>query len=197
MSALIGDVLPAGALVCTVLDADGRSTTLDQHVITGRPTLLVFVRQFVCAGCSERTAELLTHHEALRAAGVATVIVGCGTPAHARAFDERLALSTRELTLLTDPTRAVHRAMGLQRSAWGALGPRATLNLLRAMSRGHENHWGHGDFYQLGGTFLLDAERRVVARHVEAHLGASLPLGGVVARALVMFARRNPEIPLP
>jgi hypothetical protein len=152
------------------------------------PTLIVFVRQFACAGCSERMAELLMNVESLRTSAVNVVVVGCGTVEHARELGGRLALDTRPITLVTDPTLAIHRAAGLVRSHWGVLGAKAMWNLVRAMAHGHENAWGHGDFFQLGGTLLLDKERRVVTHHEERHLGESLPLGDIVDQALALLA---------
>lgn len=187
----LGKRVPDDVLACEVLSSAGTKASLGSVVGSGAPVLLVFVRQFVCAGCSERAAELLANEPALVSAGVRVVVVGCGEIAHAKEFEDRLGLAARRLALVTDPTLTVHRAAGLVRSVWGAVGLVATKNLLRAMGKGHANRWGHGDFFQMGGTFLLDDAGTVVAAHTEHHLGATLPLGDVVEKALVLFARRN------
>ncbi|MFO0564882.1 MAG: AhpC/TSA family protein [Polyangiaceae bacterium] len=197
MGVEVGKPLSEALLGSRVTTVQGEVHALSELVPQGAPALLLFVRQFACAGCGQRVAELLLNERVLRMAGVSIVVVGCGSLEHAQEFSRALALDTHELCLATDPTLVSHQAAGLVRSYWGVLGPIGTFHLLRAMGRGHRNGWGHGDFYQLGGSFLLDDRGVVLARHVERHLGSTLPLGDLVERALALFGRRNPELSLP
>lgn len=199
MGIRIGAPLPPALVSSEVTVTDGTTATIGALLArgAGEAALLVFVRQFGCAGCSLRMAELLLHLQVLKLASVKVVVVGCGSAAQAGDFSRRLALETHALVVATDPTQAAQRAAGLLRSHWGALGAIATWNLLRAMGRGHSNAWGQGDFFQLGGTFLVDADGAVVAHHEERHLGATLPFGTVVDRALVLAGKRRPDVTLP
>ena len=194
-----GAPLPAALVSSEVSVTDGTTATIGELLARGQgeAALLVFVRQFACAGCSLRMAELLLHLHVLLLTSVKVVIVGCGSAAQARDFSGRFALETRTLVVATDPTQTAQRAAGLLRSRWGALGATATWNLLRAIGRGHANAWGHGDFFQLGGTFLVDADGTVVVHHEERHLGATLPFATVVERALILAGKRRPDVNLP
>jgi peroxiredoxin len=187
----VGQPLPEAVSALPLASATDPSPRTLRELFRGRPLLVVFVRQFACAGCSERMTELLTQLEILESSGVDCVVVGSGTVEQARDLRSRLSLETRSIHLLTDSTLAIHRALGLRRSPWGVLGAKGTWNLVRAIARGHKNAWGHGDFYQLGGTLLLDASGTVVLLHREAHLGETLPIADVVDRALALAIERG------
>ncbi|MBS2018054.1 MAG: redoxin family protein [Deltaproteobacteria bacterium] len=185
-----GAKLPDALLACEVARAEGGTVTLGE-LVRGQVTLLLFVRQFGCAGCSQRLTELVRYLKALRAAGVNVVVVGCGSADDARGFRDRFALDARPVTVVTDPSLAAQRAAGLHRSHWGVLGAKGTYNLLRAMANGHRNAWGKGDFYQLGGTILVGRDGVVALHHEERHLGESLVMGDVSEKALAMFATQS------
>src|ERR1044071_3408522 len=51
--------------------------------------LLVFIRHFACAGCSEHVTELSPRLAELDALGVKTVIIGCGSVDQLTGFMER------------------------------------------------------------------------------------------------------------
>jgi hypothetical protein len=185
---LTGQSLPQAFLATPVLGPNGLSRTLSTCVASG-VTLMVFVRQFACAGCKARTAELLLHLDVLKTAAVRVVIVGCGSAEHARQYMLDHKLDSRPIDLVTDPTGAAHAAAGMGRNRWGTLGIGASVNFVKFALAGYSNAWGHGDFYQLGGTLLVASDGRVIVVHREPHLGATLPMGEVVEQALVLAAR--------
>jgi peroxiredoxin len=188
----VGKPLAKELLAIEVKDLAGETCALQELVgedqASTKPVLIVFVRQFACAGCSERMAELLIHADILQGSGVDVIVVGSGTVAHAKEMASRFALDSRpNIHVVTDPSLNIHRAFGLHRSYWGVLGAKGTWNLVRAMANGHKNAWGHGDFFQLGGTILLDADKRVALHHEERHLGETHPFGEVVEKTLAMM----------
>ncbi len=189
MSLMVGMKLPDPVSELEVLRPDGSAQRLG-HLFGARPTLCVFLRQFGCAACAEHTSEILEHLAPMEETGLGMVLVGCGTPEHARGYAERHRLAGRGVELVTDPSLALHRRIGLVRSAWGTMGPRATVNLLGAMARGHENSWGQGDFHQHGGTLLTDADRVVWVFHTSQHLGDRYPVASAVDRALALFTKK-------
>jgi hypothetical protein len=189
----VGQPLPKDLLASEVKTLEGETCTLQDlvspAVAAKSPVLIVFVRQFACAGCSERMSELLIHADILKGSGVEVIVIGCGSVAHARELSSRFALSSRSnVSVVTDASLKTHRAFGLQRSYWGVLGARGTWNLMKAMSNGHKNAWGHGDFFQLGATLLLAPPTRVILHHVEHHLGDTHPFTEVVDQTLALLA---------
>lgn len=200
MKIAVGATLPSHLLDAKVSGSDGSVHAFRDVLEPGTtPTLVVFVRQFGCAGCGLRTTELLGQIETLRDARTRVILVGCGTAADAAQFRETFDLGSRPIALVTDPTLRVHVAAGLLHSYWGVLGPSGTAALVKAMLAGQRNAWGHGDFYQLGGTILLDAKGEVHTHHVERFLGDTLPFTELVDAALAMrlVAARDRGVLLP
>jgi hypothetical protein len=151
--------------------------------------LVLFVRQFACAGCSEQVQALLLHLPALRVVAARVVVIGCGDSTQASAFDARVGVTDRGVRLFTDPTLAVQRAMGLPRTFLGVNGPRAVLGLVRAMLRGHPNAWSGGDYYQQGGVLLVDAQLSVLFFHAQRWLGDLVDIGDLTDAVLAERAR--------
>ncbi len=187
---VVSEPLPIELANATLVDAAGEPSTLAQ-VAGGKTTLVLFVRQFACAGCSEQVAALLPQLPALRVLDVGVVIVGCGTVDHARGFDERLGVTSRGVRVFTDPTLVAQRAAGLSRSRLGVFGPRGTLGLLRAMMNGHKNAWSGGDFYQQGGALLLSPSLRVLFYRPQRWLGDLVEIGDITDVVLAGRAREN------
>jgi hypothetical protein len=73
--------------------------------------------------------------------------------------------------VVADPSRAAHRAFGLERASWSAiLGIRSILAYLRLILRGWMPRRANEgeDVLQLGGDFVLDAHGRVIYSHRSA-----------------------------
>ena len=151
--------------------------------------LLVFVRHFACAGCSEHVTELSPRLPELDALGVKTVIIGCGSVVELDGFMERHQLFDKRVDVTTDPTRESYRAAGMVRSMWGTLGPVAIVKMIGAMSRGHDNGRTEGDLYQMGGTILVTQSGEVAFYHHAETLGEHAPLVDVVDVVLAMRAK--------
>lgn len=86
-----------------------------------------------------------------------------------------LAMYQRESPLpfpvVADPTRAAYQAFGLERASWGELLRGGVLwGYLRLMLRGWmpKRRQEGQDVLQLGGDFVLDAQRRLVYAHRSA-----------------------------
>ena len=68
-------------------------------------------------------------------------------------------------TVLLDPDRSVYRAYGLERSVRRTWTLRTIRHYVAAIVRGERLHRPHGDPYQLGGDFLVDASGIVRLAH--------------------------------
>jgi len=185
--------LPTAAREAKLVSLDGSPSTLGE-ICEGETTLVLFVRQFACAGCSEQVDALLPQLPALRVLSVNVVIVGCGKREHAQWFDERLGVTARGVRVFTDATLAVQREVGLTRTWLGVYGPRAIIGLLRAMLNGHENGWSGGDFYQQGGALLIDPSLRVLFFKPQRWLGDLVDIGDLTDLVLASRAREKAKV---
>ncbi len=105
----------------------------------------------------------------IHAAGAELVIVGNGTPDHARGFIEDYAIET---PVLTDPSRAVYAALDTRR---GTMSPRVLLHALRAIRKGFFQHRVLGDGAQTGGVFIVLPGGEIAYRYVSAVPGDHPP----------------------
>lgn len=180
--ALDGPV-PAELAAAEVTLADGARLRLGERWAR-RDVVLVFVRHFACAGCSQHVAALRPRLDELDALGAEVVLVGSGSPAQLAAFVARERLDHPAVTCATDPSLDAYRAAGLVRSAWGTLGPIALGQLVGALTRGHGNGWPKGDLFQQGGTLVVARGGVVRAYHRARNLGEHLAPVDVVAVVL-------------
>lgn len=105
------------------------------------------------------------HHEAFARLGCQVLAICHATPALAAQFLEDDPLP---FPLLCDPDRTAYTAFGLARASWLRLmRPDVVLGYLRFMRQGWkpQRPSGREDLLQLGGDFLLDAQRRLVFAH--------------------------------
>lgn len=110
----------------------------------------------------------------MRRKGANVAIVGNGLPAMAKGFVDRLKLAG-EARVLTDPGRASYRLAGFRRGVWATLGPRALLNLFRALRQGLGTGKIEGDAWQQGGALVLDRGGEVLFRYASARQGDHAP----------------------
>jgi len=115
-------------------------------------------------------AELRPHLSEMRRKGASVAIVGNGLPAMAKGFVERLKLAG-EARVLTDPKRLSYRLAGFRRGVWATLGPRALVNLLRALRKGLGTGKIEGDAWQQGGALVVACGGEVLFRHASARQG--------------------------
>jgi peroxiredoxin len=172
-----------------VEDAAGTRTRLGTFWETG-DALLVFVRHFGCAGCSEHVTELAQRLPELAALGIRTVVVGCGSRDAIAGFLERHRLDGKDVTIVTDPTLEAQRRAELVRSRWSTFGPRALASFFGLMLRGYSHRAPDGDLYQQGGTLLVKAKSGDVVFADRARaLGEHAPLVDVLDAALALRAK--------
>lgn len=185
-----GEVIPEGVKSASVWGRGGVERRLGESFPgEGEPMLLVFLRHFGCVGCSVNVAELGPRFLELGELGFRSVLVGHGSVSDMEAFILERRLDTMRAEVFTDPTREVYHRAGLARSVWGTFGPRGVWDYLSAVTRGHENLWGVGDWFQMGGTVLVNGEGVVEIFHRSESLGGHLRSVEVVERALRMAMR--------
>ncbi|HEY8078165.1 MAG TPA: peroxiredoxin-like family protein, partial [Labilithrix sp.] len=136
--------------------------------------------------------ELAPRIAELDALGVCTAIIGSGTREQLEGFVDRLALHDRRVRVFTDPSLAVFRRAGLERSIWGTFGPVALVQLVRAVAHGHRNSLPpQGDYAQQGGTLLVRKGGEIVVYDRQASLGERMAIVDVVDAALRMRAAES------
>lgn len=148
--------IEAGAGRLEVLRPDGSPVRLGT-VWAERPVVLALIRHFGCIFCKEQVSALRGIVDDIHAAGAELVIVGSGSPQMAGFFAEDYGITT---PVLTDPQRAVFRALRMRRPPrFAFLDPRAALPGLRALLHGHRQQFAPmdalGDQTQLGGVFMV------------------------------------------
>ncbi len=186
-----GEPIDPATARLSLLDADGHTHALSSHYEQG-DALFVLVRHFGCVACHEQVDLLRARLAELAALSVNAVIVGCAAPEELAPWREREGLDRCAVTVRTDPTLAVHRALGLRRSLWATWGPGAALGFLRAIEKGALPGKFRGDVSQQAGA--LYAGRDGVARAVvrSEHLGDHVSIGAMIDVALAARVRESP-----
>jgi peroxiredoxin len=179
----VGEPVPREVAEARVLDARGEPVPLGSFWKSG-PCLVVLLRHFGCVGCAEQVTELAPRLPDLARAGVRTVLTGSGSPDQLAAFVERHALSGAPVEVTTDPSLAVYAALGLHRSAWATIGPRALVELARALAAGHPHRPVEGDRTQQGGVLLVDGRGTARFFHRDRSLGDHAATGDLIEAAL-------------
>ena len=183
----MGKQVPKELAEASVLDADGQTRPLGE-LWADRDVVVIFVRHFGCAGCSEHVAELRPRLEELAALGAGAVLVGNGSPEQLAAFREREKLEGHALETFTDPTLAAYKAAGMERSMAGTIGPRALGNLAALAVRGYVNGRTRGDLSQQGGTLYVRRGGELAFHHASARVGDHARVAQVVQIALAARA---------
>jgi len=138
-----------------VLRHDGTHVPL-YSLASESPVALVFLRHLGCLFCREQVAVL---RDALPDANVAFISMA----------DPRLAARFRTWMrsphpFLCDPERQIYHAFGLQRGTLRQhFAPHVVGRGLAAMRAGYRSGRPTEDMWQLGGTFVMDAEGCVTA----------------------------------
>ncbi len=97
-------------------------------------------------------AELRPHVAELKQIGVDVHVVGSGTPAQARAFQEHI--HAEDVPVVVDQPRASYRAAGMRRSVFRTMHPKSWLHGFKAMIA-HPQRRTAGDPWQLGGAMIV------------------------------------------
>lgn len=143
-----------------------------------RPTLVVLVRHFGCIFCREMIKDLRIASENADGPGgerryPKVVFVHMGTREQGDAF---FGSYWPGVTAVSDPTRRLYEALGLQRGGLPQMfGPRAWTCGIRAVSKGHFVGKPVGDPWQMPGVFLLDGtvagDVPILWQHTFRHAG--------------------------
>jgi peroxiredoxin len=130
-----------------------------------RPLLVVFLRHSGCPFCIETLRDLSKQRQAIEGAGVGIVLFHMGPePASALLFD---ANGVGDLPRVSDPERALYRALGLRRGGlWALAAPSVWWRLMRAAFVGKRLGKAVGDPWQMPGAFVVHKGRVIRAfRH--------------------------------
>ena len=198
MQTRVRDNIEKSAGSLELLRPDGSSSRL-ATVWAERPVVLALVRHFGCIFCKEQVSALREIVSDIHDAGAELVIVGSGSPQMAGFFAEDYAITT---PVLTDPLRAVYRALELRRpSRFAFLDPRALVPGLRAFVHGHRQQFARmdelGDQAQLGGVFIVRPGGDVAWAHRSAFAGdhpANDSILGALHRIMPLHARLDVDL---
>lgn len=106
------------------------------------------------------------------------VVVGNGTPAHARMFAEDEDVP---FTLWVDPQMTAYRAAGLRRGVRAVFSRHSIGHTARALRGGFRQTAVKGDPWQNGGVFVITAKGRTVFEHKSAEAGDHAAVSEIVA----------------
>lgn len=140
---------------------DGSEVRLSE-LLHADATFLIFMRHFACMPCVAQVKAVARDYDRLKANGVDVVAVGHAPPAVTARFVARDQLP---FPVVTDPSKASYRAMGLARVPFvHFFKPRIVWDAIKKLMRGAEFRrlTRTEDIYQLGGDFLIDRDRRVL-----------------------------------
>lgn len=107
------------------------------------------------------------------------MLVGSGSPAAAKAFQEDLGLG--EIRIFSDPTRRAYELAGFRRGLLTLLRPGAVWNYLRAFLSGHRQKAKQGDALQQGGLLLIKPDGTIPFRQISHASGDHADLDDVLA----------------
>jgi len=148
--------------------SDGTSTRLSAFWKRGT-VALVFMRHFGCPFARRQVTLLRCEENRLRAAGIAVVLVGSGTPAQGETFRRELGVP---FPIICDPDRVLFKTYGLREMTMSdVVDPLLLTKTVKVIFNGGYGHkFGQGSESQLGGAFVLDTGGRVrfVHRAVDA-----------------------------
>ncbi len=178
-----GALVPDALASLAVLDAAGDGHALASHWAE-RDALFVFVRHFGCVACHEQLSLLRARASELDQLSLRAVVVGCAAHEEIAPWVAREGLEGAAITVRTDPSLSVHRALGLYRSAWRTWGPRAAARFLGAVGRGTFPGKFRGDVPQQGGALFVGRDRVVRALFKSEHLGDYVSITAMIDRAL-------------
>ncbi|KAH6901648.1 AhpC/TSA antioxidant enzyme-domain-containing protein [Coprinopsis sp. MPI-PUGE-AT-0042] len=155
----------ARASKLTVMDSQRRTVTFG--LLFEKKVVIVFIRHFFCGSCLSYVDNLTkVSQEALTAAGMEIVVIGCGEP---ECIPEYVQASGFHGPIYADPTRELFRAMGMtlenlklnpskERRAAYLKGQ----NIFQIVLSGVKRAWRvpgqigkQGNIFQLGGEFVL------------------------------------------
>ncbi|MCC7542510.1 MAG: hypothetical protein IT379_40210 [Deltaproteobacteria bacterium] len=182
-SPVVGEPLGSAIESLEVVDADGHVRSLST-VFARSDALVLCVRQLGCVACSEQVALLRARLDELVRLDVAPWILACAPVVDLAPWITRQGLDDSGIRVCTDPTLAVHRALGLHRGFWRAWGLRAAIGFASAFSHGFLPGRFRGDVSQQAGALLVTRDGMVRALVRSEHLGDHVPLVALIEATL-------------
>jgi len=189
---VLGAALPDAVSAATVLQSDGTPVHL-ASIWRDRPALIMFLRHFGCIGCAEGVRALRPALPDFERVDTAVALVGCGAPLFIEPFRERHALLFAPVAVLTDPTLAVHRALGLAYGLWGGFRPKSLWEMARSYAAGNEQGPVQGELRQHAGALLVDQAGAVRFFHRSVSVGDHPPVPALVRAAAAIWLERQAE----
>ena len=125
-------------------------------------------------------AELRPHVNELRGTGVDPVVIGSGTPAQARDFQQHV--HAEELPVVVDQALASYRAAGMKRSVFRTFHPKSWLKGVKSMIA-HPQRRTAGDPWQLGGAMIVRPDSEITYHFVSDAAGDHPPIATLVDEA--------------
>jgi hypothetical protein len=113
-------------------------------------------------------AELRPHVAELTQIGVDLHVVGSGTPAQARSFQQHI--HAEDISVVVDERLVSFRAAGMKRSVFRTLHPKSWIHGVKSMIA-HPQRRTAGDPWQLGGAMIVRPDGRVSYRFVSDSAG--------------------------
>ena len=121
-------------------------------------------------------------HEAIVGAGGSVLVVSFEPSQRIPVYVEARGWP---FSVVSDPTREAYQAFGLGSAGWlTLLGPRVFVKYVQLMARGYWPGISDFDVHQLGGDFVIDADRRIVFAH-RSKDPADRPAADVLLSALM------------
>jgi peroxiredoxin len=154
---------------------EGTPTTLSAFA---SPLLVIqLVRYFGCLPCQEWLVGLDDLTEELSALGAQPLAIGGSADYQARWLRDEKGV---QMPVLLDPEQRFREAVGVGRLGARLLDPRGMPSYVRAMRHGYRPQAITKDTVQAPGVVVLDAERRVVWKHVGQRIGDYPALSSVL-----------------
>lgn len=133
--------------------------------------LIGWLRHYGCTLCKKQAADWKALAPRLTDCGsVALVLVGNGTPDHAKDFIEEMGW---ESDMFTDPRRTTYAALGMRKGLAVTFTAPALAKVIKSLREGNSQTFSRlpSDAFQQGGAVLVDRDGNVSFFHADAFAG--------------------------
>ena len=152
---------PPAAPPVSLVSEEGEQVSL-ARLYQAQPLVVQFTRHLGCVFCVDHAKQLLRHYQTLQNHGLEVALVIMGDAEDAKRFRESLGLS---YAVFADPRQEAYRAFDVPHgNLWQVAGPHLWWEGLKALVRSGIGR-PRGDLMQLGGTYLIDTQGRIVWSH--------------------------------
>ncbi len=120
---------------------------------------------------------MLDHKQEIEDKGGHVAVIGNGAVNYLGGFVDRFG---RDLAIYTDPRRSSYRAMELRRGQSLKDSLKMTARGAQALAKGHIQGRLQGNAAQMGGTFVIDRDGRLLYSHRDQYAGDHAKVGPVI-----------------